>query len=198
MNSPDMDLRAAVLRVGGGGEPPSPWLLRCADLLPDGGRVLDVACGRGRHALVLAAAGFTVTAVDRDPELLAAVAAAAAEHDLSVTTVEMDLEGEGTFLGEAAYDAIVGFRYLHRPLFPALARALAPGGLLVYETFTRAQARSSHPKNPAFLLEAGELPKLVAPLHVLRYHEGERLGQFVAGVAARKPLAAPGGPLRAP
>jgi SAM-dependent methyltransferase len=181
-----VDLRSAAFRVRDEGDPPSPWLLRCADLLPDAGRALDVACGRGRHALLLAAAGFEVTALDRDPELLRAVAEAAARRGLAVTTTEMDLEVETADLGEAAFDVVVVFRYLHRPLFPALKRALAPGGLLVYETFTREQAEHGHPKNPAFLLEAGELPRLVAPLDVLRYHEGERDGAFVAGSVARK------------
>jgi SAM-dependent methyltransferase len=132
-------------------------------------------------------------AVDRDPEALRAVAAEAAEHGLALTTVEVDLESGTADLGVDAYDAVVAFRYLHRPLFPALVRALAPGGLLVYETFTRWQASRGHPKNPAFLLEPGELPRLVAPLDVVRYHEGERDGTFVAGAAARKVLTTPPG-----
>lgn len=183
-----VDLRSAADRVRDDDDPPSPWLLGSADLLPSGGRALDVACGRGRHALLLAAAAFQVTAVDRDPKALRAVAAKAAPRGLEVTTLEMDLEVEIADLGEATYDVIVVFRYLHRPLFPALRRALAPGGMLVYETFTRAQAMRGHPKNPAFLLNPGELPRLVAPLDVLRSCEGERNGAFVAGVAARKDL----------
>jgi SAM-dependent methyltransferase len=183
-----VDLRAAALRLEASGDPPSPWLFRCADLLPEGGRALDVACGRGRHALVLAAAGFVVTALDRDAGALRALAAAAAERGLAVSTADMDLESGDVTLGEGTYDVVVVFRYLHRPLFPALVRALAPGGLLVYETFTRAQAARRHPSNPAFLLEAGELPRLAAPLQVLRYYEGERDGAFLAGIAARKAL----------
>ena len=185
--SEGVDLRDAARRVREEGGPPSPWLLDCADLLPAGGRALDVACGRGRHALLLAAAGLEVTAADRDPGALRAVAEAKARLGLPVSIREMDLEGVETDLGEAAFDVVVVFRYLHRPLFAALLRALAPGGLLVYETFTRAQAEHGHPKNPAFLLEPGELRTLVAPLAVVRYREGERDGAFVAGVAARKP-----------
>ena len=86
-----------------------------------------------------------------------------------------------------AYDLVLVFHYLHRPLFPALVRALAPGGLLLYETFTAEQALRGKPKNPDFLLEPGELRKSVASLVVLREREGEFEGRMVAGVAARKP-----------
>ena len=81
------------------------------------------------------------------------------------------------------------FSYLHRPLFPALVRALRPGGVLLYETFTKEQARHGRPSNPEFLLDPGELPDLVAPLEVIRRREGEFEGRHVASVAARKPLA---------
>jgi SAM-dependent methyltransferase len=182
-----MDLRAAAARVGGVVEPPSSWLLEASDLLPAGGRCLDVACGRGRHALLLAAAGFAVTALDRDDGALAALAAQARSLGLHLRTVAADLEQEPPALGEGAFELVVVFRYLHRPLFPALRTALAPRGILVYETFTRAQAGLGHPRNPRFLLEEGELPRLVAPLEVLRYREGEAEGRCVAGVVARRP-----------
>ena len=145
-----------------------------------------MACGRGRHALRLAALGFEVTAIDRDAVALAALEGEARTLGLKVLTQCQDLEVAGASLGDAAFDLIVVFRYLHRPLFPALGRALRPGGVLVYETFTRAQAERGHPKNPAFLLEAGELPNLVAPLEVLAHDEGEREGSFVARVVARR------------
>jgi hypothetical protein len=76
------------------------------------------------------------------------------------------------------------FNYLHRPLMPVIVEAVASGGILIYETFTVAQARRGHPKNPAFLLDDGELPRLVAPLKVLRAREGEFHGSFVASVVA--------------
>jgi SAM-dependent methyltransferase len=99
----------------------------------------------------------------------------------------LDLEQSGADLGEAAYALIVVTHYLHRPLFAALRRALAPGGLLVYETFTVDQAAQGHPRNPAFLLEHGELARLTAPLAVLRERDGEFDGRRVAGVVARAP-----------
>jgi SAM-dependent methyltransferase len=191
------DLASAAERLGGAIEPPSPWLLECADLLPQSGRALDVACGRGRHALLLAAAGFEVTAVDRDAETLRWLDAQARGLGLSVETVVHDLEPPDAEpllpRPEAGYALVVVFRYLHRPLFPALRRALAPLGCLVYETFTREQARHGHPKNPAYLLERGELFSLLAPLEIVRRREGERSGAFLAGAAARWPRKKPAG-----
>jgi 2-polyprenyl-3-methyl-5-hydroxy-6-metoxy-1,4-benzoquinol methylase len=165
---------------------PSGWLLDNADLLRPGMHVLDVAAGRGRHALLLAAAGFRVTAIDRDAARMHALQQTAARMEWPVETVVRDLELSDVDLGDAAYDAIVVTHYLHRPLFPALVRALAPSGVLIYETFTTGQAARGHPKNPAFLLEPRELPSLVAPLTVVRHREGDVEGKLVASVAAVK------------
>jgi len=170
----------------GPGEAPSSWLLENLDLLPRAGRSLDVACGRGRHALLLAAAGFPVEAVDRDAGLIDELRATAERLELPIRAEVRDLEAGTADLGTDAYDLVLVFHYLHRPLFPALVRALAPGGLLLYETFTVEQARRGRPKNPDFLLEPGELRRIVAPLVVLREREGEFEGRMVAGVAARK------------
>ena len=172
---------------------PSDWLLRHRELLPPGGCALDVASGDGRHALVVASWGLAVRAVDRDPEALARLRTAAARQGLSIDTAVVDLERGGVSLGEAAYDAVLVFRYLHRPLFPALVRALAPGGVLLYETFTRAHAAvRPKPSNPAFLLAEGELLALVAGLEILDAREGEVHGVHIASIAARKPACAGG------
>lgn len=164
-------------------EGPSSWLLACVDLLPRGGTALDVACGRGRHALLLASAGYDVTALDRDAAALEALGASASALELGVDARQVDLEAPGVDLGQARFDLVLVVHYLHRPLFPALRRALAPGGLLLYETFTEAQARRGKPTHPDFLLRAGELEALVAPLRVLRSREGEFDGRDVAGIA---------------
>jgi SAM-dependent methyltransferase len=161
--------------------------LESEDLLPRGGAVLDVACGRGRHALHLAKAGFRVTAIDRDPEALAALRHAARVLSLDLTTQFVDLEtSPPPDLGDARYDAIIVFNYLHRPLFPVLRRALRTGGRLVYETFTIAQAARGKPTSPDFLLWAGELERLVAPLRVLRSRQGDFEGRWVASIVAGK------------
>ena len=168
---------------------PAAWLVDNIDAFPADrlsgpARALDIACGDGRGALWLATFGYTVDAVDRDESALAAIDAQAARHGLSVRTMLTDLEQPALTLGAALYDVIVVFRYLHRPLFPALRRALRPGGVLVYETFTSAQAARGRPTNPAFLLEPGELTRLVAPLTVVREREGDFDGAFVASVVA--------------
>jgi rhodanese-related sulfurtransferase len=166
---------------------PSSWLLASADLLPRGGRVLDVASGRGRHALLLAGAGFQVRAVDADAAAVGRLRDVAASVGLDLDAAILDLEASEVDLGESLYDLVLVVHYLHRPLFPALRRALAPGGLLLYETFTAEQARhGGRPRDPRFLLEPGELPRLVAPLEVLRSREGEFEGRWVASVTARK------------
>jgi SAM-dependent methyltransferase len=169
---------------------PTHWLVQHADLLPAHGTALDVACGSGRHALWLGARGLVTTAIDRDAAAVDAVHAAARSDDLPVTARVVDLETGDVSLGEAVYDVIVVVHYLHRPLFPALIRALRPGGVLIYETFTRAQAARGKPTNPAFLLESGELPRLLAPLAILSEREGDYEGRFVASVVARAPSTA--------
>lgn len=214
---------ARLLSERAGVPGPSTWLIENADVLPAVApvgraagsappRALDVACGSGRHALLLAAAGFEVHAIDRDAAAIEALRAAAGKFGLALRAEVRDLEAGGADpaapLGLAgANDLIVVIHYLHRPLFPALVRALAPGGLLLYETFTLDQAVRGHPKNPDFLLEPGELPRLVAPLEIVRQREGEFDGRCVAAVAARsdpvgpesgRPVRATGGRSRAP
>lgn len=167
-------------------EGPAGWLLDNGDLLRQGLRVLDVAAGRGRHALLLAGAGLAVTAVDRDEARMVRLAQVAARLGMSIETQVRDLEAGEVDLGAGVYDLIVVTNYLHRPLMPAIVRAVAPGGVLLYETFTTAQAACGKPTNPAFLLESGELPRLVAPLTVTRQREGEVEGRMVASVVAIK------------
>jgi len=165
---------------------PAAWLIMNRALLPPSGRALDLACGRGRHALWLARQGFATTAIDRDPSAVAALGTRARQEELSLTALAMDLEGGAADLGTGVYDVLVVVHYLHRPLFPALRAALTPGGVLVYETFTVAQAARGRPTNPAFLLEPGELPRLVAPLEVLAAREGDFEERMVSSVVARR------------
>ena len=110
----------------------------------------------------------------------------AARRGLAVQADVVDLEAGAADLGREAYDLIVVVHYLHRPLFPALLRALAPGGLLVYETFTVDQALRGKPTNPDFLLRHGELRERLAPLTIVRERDGFFEGRDVAAVVARK------------
>ncbi len=168
---------------------PASWLLQNSDLLPWGGKALDVACGAGRNALLLAGAGLSVTAVDRDTGVIARLAQVARRLQLPLQAHASDLEMAGADLGEGAYDLVLVIHYLHRPLFPALVRALRPGGLLLYETFTTAQAARGRPTNPDYLLRPGELAQRVSGLEIVRQREGEFEGRMVAGVAALRPAA---------
>ncbi|WP_439668686.1 Protein-L-isoaspartate O-methyltransferase [Cupriavidus necator] len=147
---------------------PSPWVARWARLLRPGARVLDLACGSGRHAAWLAARGHTVLAVDRDGEAIAGLPA-------GVTGRVADLEqGAWPLAGEAPFDAIVVTNYLHRPLWPHLAAALAPGGIWIYETFAAGNETVGKPSRPDFLLRPGELLEVARQhgLRVVAYEDG--------------------------
>jgi SAM-dependent methyltransferase len=165
---------------------PARWLTDHAHLLPPRGRALDVACGNGRHALWLAARGSSVVALDRDAIAIETLRQEALTRALPIVPVVTDLESGFHSFHPDTFDVIVVVHYLHRPLFPALLAALRPEGLLIYETFTRAQAARGKPTNPEFLLMAGELRRLVEPLDILDWREGAFDARDVASIVARK------------
>jgi SAM-dependent methyltransferase len=148
-------------------EAPSSWVTRWGALVPGGARVLDVACGAGRHGRWFAARGCSVDAVDRDGERAAAFAAYP-----NLRFLATDIEAGPWPYAERAFDAIVVTNYLHRPLWPALLESLAPEGLLLYETFAQGNAAFGKPSNPDFLLAPGELLRACAGLHVLGFEDG--------------------------
>jgi rhodanese-related sulfurtransferase len=166
---------------------PSSWLIENADLLPRGGKVLDVACGRGRHALLLASAGFDVHAIDRDPDAIAFLRSTADRLSLRLEASVMDLETDPLPELASEFDVVMVFNYLHRALMPVLRDAVKPGGRMLYETFTTAQAERGHPRNPDFLLSEGELTALLKPFTILRAREGEFDQRFVASAVAERP-----------
>ena len=143
---------------------PSAWVVRFTPLIESGGPVLDVACGSGRHARWFESRGHRVTGVDRDVDALAISGAS--------ETVVADLEGASWPLLDRRFAAVVVTNYLHRPLFPALLAALAPGGVLIYETFAIGNERFGKPSNPAFLLQPGELLEHCRDLDVVAYEDG--------------------------
>jgi dihydroneopterin aldolase len=159
------------------GHTPAQFLKDSLSLLPRG-QALDVACGRGRNTLCLASQGFKVDAVDRDEQVLADLASDATQQGLtSVTIRAMDLEDPARppEIPAARYEVILGFYYLHRPLFPALLQALKPGGVLIYETFlVDNHLRYHHPRRREFCLKHNELLTLVRGLRILHYDEGGR------------------------
>ncbi len=136
-------------------------------LIRRGGRVLDLAAGSGRHIRLLLERGFAVCAVDRDISALSPLAGANCE------VRQIDLETDAPWPLGAGYDAIVVTNYLHRPLLPAIAQALAAGGVLIYETFALGNERFGRPHNPDFLLRPGELLDAFATLTVVAFEQGE-------------------------
>ena len=165
---------------------PLGWLVMHRHLLPRTGHALDVACGSGRHAVWLAALGLHVLAVDRSATAIAGLSAHPLASAGSIDAQVGDLETGELGIAPDAYDVVVVTHYLHRPLFPQLVAALRPGGVLVYETFTTAQAARGKPTSPEFLLRPGELVELVRPLAILAEREGDFDGRMVASVVAQR------------
>lgn len=169
---------------------PDPWLLRVLPLLP-AGRALDVACGRGRNALLLAERGYAVTAVDNSEEALAQLAAEARRRGLHIECLQQDLERR-PHLELAPFDVVLQFFFLQRSLVPELRRLVKPGGMVVVRTFSHAGDFPGGPANPAFSLEPGELPALFSGWQVLKHEEGldqAHRGGGLAGIVARRPSA---------
>ena len=148
---------------------PSDWVVRWAHGITPQGMVLDLACGNGRHSRLLAALGFRVCAVDRDAQALGALDGVA-----GVTLRPVDLENGPWPLDGLKFDGIVVTNYLHRALFPCILDALAPAGLLIYETFAVGNERFGKPSNPDFLLRPGELLDVArGRLRVVAYEDVE-------------------------
>lgn len=147
---------------------PSEWVTRWAHLVRPAGRVLDLACGSGRHARWFAGRGHAVVGVDRDVEAVAALPASVAGR------VEDLEQGAWPLADEAPFDAVIVTNYLHRPLWPALVDALAPGGVLLYETFASGNETVGKPSRPDFLLQPGELLEVARTrgLRVIGYEDG--------------------------
>ncbi|MBA3327389.1 MAG: methyltransferase domain-containing protein [Solirubrobacterales bacterium] len=174
-----------------GGWTPRPWLTEHRALLDEqpARRALDVACGRGREALYLAEIGFEVDALDVSDVVVDALADTARARGLPVRAQQVDLAAAPDPLEHGAYDVVTCFYFLQRALLPALAAALAPGGLLFYETFTRDHVDVlGREMNREVLLGHNELLHAFTGLRVLRYREeviGDERRRAVASVVAR-------------
>jgi SAM-dependent methyltransferase len=150
------------------------------------GTVLDIGCGQGRHMKHFAALGYAVTGIDRAPEALVAASAWG-------ETVLADIEnGPWPFMGvdkARTFDAVVVTNYLWRPLFGVMAQSIAPGGVLIYETFARGNETVGKPSHPDFLLENGELLGAFPKLRVIAYEDGflAEPARFVQRVVAVAP-----------
>ena len=152
-----------------GRSPPSDWICRFAHLAPAECGVLDVACGTGRHVRYFRDRGHRVCALDRNADALAGLAALP-----GVETLAVDLEDGGRWpLERRSFGAVIVTNYLHRPLLPHIVDSVAPGGVLLYETFARGNEAFGKPSNPDFLLSPGELLDAVrGKLRVVAYEDG--------------------------
>lgn len=173
---------------------PSGWVQRWQHLMPAGARVLDVACGSGRHMQWLATRGCACTGIDRSVEALET----ASQYG---STLQADIEGGPWPLLDNSvprrFDVVLVTNYLWRPLFPLLLQSLAPGGLLLYETFAVGNETVGKPASPDFLLRTGELLQLCQGLRIVAFEDGflpnpERFVQRIAAIGP--PAAATSGP----
>ncbi len=163
---------------------PSPWVQRYLAAVPTGGRILDVACGAGRHLRPCLAAGFRCVGVDRDVE-----AARGLGPQSGLELVEADLESGAPppFAGDR-FQGVIVTNYLWRPLLPAIVAAVAEDGVLIYETFAVGNEQLGRPRNPDFLLRPNELLEAALPrLLVLafeqtRLRDPDRIVQRIAAV----------------
>jgi len=191
MSQTDRDRWDAKYAVSGAGSsilnPPEEWLVRHVQSLPTG-HALDLACGLGHNAIWLAQQGWAVTGIDISPVGLAiAENMAIAAGQPSIDWVAADLESFE--LPPSSYDLILVFRYLERVWIPRqIESALRPGGLLIYETFSRGQLarHDNHLRNPLFTLEAGELPRLFPSLSIEQYEEVDTPERSVTRLIAKR------------
>jgi len=180
------------LPAGHGSEPPSAWVARWSHLVPTGGTVLDVACGLGRHTRWFSERNHAVSSVDRSPEAINFITTLPAP--MPVEAVLADIEnGPWPFAGRC-FDAVVVTNYLWRALLPVIVNSVAPGGVLLYETFASGNETVGKPSRPDFLLQPGELLTACAALSVVAYENGflATPPRFVQRIAAVRPGAVDG------
>jgi SAM-dependent methyltransferase len=173
-----------------GSETASAWVQRWSHLVPAQGRVLDVACGQGRHVCWFYKRNHPVTLVDRAQAAIDSIAS----RMPSCEAVAADIEaGPWPFAGRQ-FEAVVVTNYLWRPLFATLLASLAPGGVLIYETFAQGNETVGKPSRPDFLLRPGELLEVCRGLRVVAFEDGYQEGpaRFVQRIAAVREAVAAG------
>jgi SAM-dependent methyltransferase len=179
-----------------GSEAVSPWVARWARLVPVGCRVLDVACGLGRHAVYFSQLNHPVALIDVAQE---AIESTASRLPPDAQLVVADIESDPWPLTDNAgapqqFGGVVVTNYLWRALLPTIVASLAPGGVLIYETFAVGNETVGKPSRPDFLLQPGELLRACAGLRVVAFEDGfiaEPARYVQRIVAVREALAMP-------
>lgn len=170
---------------------PSDWVRRWSHLVPAGGRVLDLACGQGRHMKWFASLGHPVVGVDRAPEAIATAAAFGCGVVADIENGPWPLcEEDGS---PETFAAVVVTNYLWRPLFGRIVQSLQPGGVLIYETFAIGQETIGRPARAEFLLQPGELLRAFGALRVVAFEDGfsDSPARFVQRIVAVSPSGDP-------
>ena len=164
----------------------SPWIAKHADLITEGAEVLDVACGGGRHSRFFIERGCRVTGVDHDISGLGNLC-----NHPQFTAIECDLEATGTIwpVESGRFAGVIVTNYLWRPLWPHLIASLAPGGILLYETFMQGHEQFGPPRNPDFLLRPDELRTVFGEaLEIIEFWQGrDRQPAMRQRICARRP-----------
>lgn len=153
---------------------------------PQGKAILDLACGGGRNGLYLHQQGYPVQFADKNSMALHQLQT---EHHIKTENcTEVDFETGEQVLSANRYQAILVFRYLHRPLMAQIKEAVAPGGIVIYETFTTQNRQFGRPNRDAFLLQPNELKTMFSDWHCLHYFEGIKHSpdRAVAQIVCRK------------
>ncbi len=166
------------------GKEPSRWLQENVSLLASSGKAIDIAGGEGRNSVFAASRGYEVTCLDISENGLRKAQALAQEKNTKITTVFADLDSDSLKVNE--YDLVLCFNFLERSLFPGICKALKPGGLLFYETFTVDYLKYSSFKKE-WVLEANELLQAFSGFRILRYQEVDENPKAFASLVAQKP-----------
>ena len=183
-----------------GSELPSPWVQRWSHLVAPGGEVLDVACGYGRHARWFYERNHPLALVDRAQAAIDSIASIIPVHACEAVVADIE-NGPWPFAGRQ-FAAVVVTNYLWRPLLPTLLASLQPGGVLIYETFTRGNETVGKPSRLDFLLRPGELLEVCQALRVVALEDGFQQApdgsapRFIQRIAAVRPTGAGAAPAR--
>lgn len=180
----------------------SDWIRRWTHLVPPRGEVLDLACGHGRHTRWFAEQGHSVVALDKSTTALQSLDDLVGTGQVQTITADIEAGPWPSMRRDRPrlFDAVIVTNYLWRPLLPTIVRSLAPGGVLLYETFADGNATVGKPSRPDFLLQTGELLRVCAGLRIVVFEDGfctrpDRFVQRIAAVnAALRPSAEPAGP----
>lgn len=168
---------------------PSDWVRRWSHLAKPQGQMLDIACGQGRHMAWFVSQGMQVTGIDRSSEAVEAAGRFGASIQADIETGPWPLMQDSLQAAKPRpFDVVVVTNYLWRALFPVILQSVAPGGLLLYETFAVGNETLGKPSRPDFLLQPEELLRVCDGWHVVAYENGflsdpERFVQRIAAIA---------------